>query len=109
MKLLTPGQARELDRVSMIEMGGPIEKLMGNAGKKVAEEAMEMVSDIHDSSILILSGKGNNGGDGFAAATVLFENNYNVIIHSLCNNNELKDDSLNYYLKSESSELYFWQ
>ena len=63
MKLLTPGQARELDRVSMGDMGISTEKLMGNAGKKVAEEAMEMVSDIHDSSILILSGKGNNGGD----------------------------------------------
>ena len=39
MKLLTPGQARELDRVSMGDMGISIEKLMGNAGKKVAEEA----------------------------------------------------------------------
>ncbi len=43
MKLLTPDQARELDRVSMSDMGIPSGKLMGNAGKKVAEEAMEMV------------------------------------------------------------------
>ena len=89
MKLLTPGQARELDRLSMADMGIPGERLMGNAGKQVAEEAMKMVSDIHDSSILILSGKGNNGGDGFAAATILFENKYNVRIHSLCKNNEI--------------------
>ena len=102
MKLLTPGQARELDRLSMADMGIPSERLMGNAGKQVAEEAMKMVSDIHDSSILILSGKGNNGGDGFAAATILFENKYNVRIHSLCKNNEIKGDSLNYYLKCES-------
>ena len=106
MKLLTPGQARELDRVSMGDMGISIERLMGNAGKQVAEEAMEMVSDIHDSSILILSGKGNNGGDGFAAATVLFENNYNVRIHSLCKNNEIKGDSLNFYLKCESLGIF---
>ena len=57
-----------------------------------AEEAMEMVSDIHDSSILILSGKGNNGGDGFSAATVLFENNYNIKIHSLYNNSLIKGE-----------------
>ena len=41
MKLLTPDQARELDRVSMSDMGIPSEKLMGNAGKAGGRRSYE--------------------------------------------------------------------
>ena len=41
MKLLTPSQARELDRVAMDEMGISSETLMGNAGRRIADKALE--------------------------------------------------------------------
>ena len=101
MRLLTPGQTRELDRISMAELDIPGKRLMGNAGCRVAEKALEMTSDIHDPAILILCGKGNNGGDGFAAAVILNEQNYQIQIHSIPDKKEIKNDSLHYYLKCE--------
>ena len=83
MRLLTPGQARELDRISMAELDIPGKRLMGNAGRCVAEKALEMTADINEPAILILCGKGNNGGDGFAAAAILNEQNYPIQIHSI--------------------------
>ena len=101
MRLLTPGQTRELDRISMAELDIPGKRLMGNAGRRVAEKALELTSDIHDPAILILCGKGNNGGDGFAAAVILNEQNYQIQIHSIPYKKEIKNDSLHYYLKCE--------
>lgn len=103
MKLLTPSQARELDKISMGEMGISGETLMGNAGKSVANFALELLSHISKPSILILCGKGNNGGDGFAAGSILFDKKYDVSIHSICDKNDLTGDSLIYYLKCESN------
>ena len=54
MRVLTPGQARELDRISMAELDIPGKRLMGNAGRRVAEKALELTADIHDPSIFIL-------------------------------------------------------
>lgn len=105
MRLITPDQARELDRVAMGDMGISGEMLMGNAGKQIAEKAMEMMADVHDPFIIILCGKGNNGGDGFAAASILFENKFKIKIHSIPAINGIKDDSLIYYLKCESNNI----
>ena len=102
MKLLTPSQARELDRVSMDEMGIPRKVLTGNAGQCIAEKAMEMLSDIPNPFILILCGKGNNGGDGFAAASILYNNKFNIQIHSTSIKTGLKDDRLIYYFKYDA-------
>ena len=101
MRLLTPVQARELDRISMAELDIPGKRLMGNAGRCVAEKALEMTADINEPAILILCGKGNNGGDGFAAAAILNEQNYPIQIHSIYDKKEIKNDSLYYYLKCE--------
>ncbi|MBC8467485.1 MAG: NAD(P)H-hydrate dehydratase [Candidatus Marinimicrobia bacterium] len=98
MKLLTPSQARELDRVAMDEMGISSETLMGNAGRRIADKALELVAKLPNPFILVLCGKGNNGGDGFAAASILFKNKINVKIHSIQSNNRIKSDSLNYYM-----------
>ena len=89
MRLLTPSQARELDRVSMGKMGIPGETLMANAGICISQQAMEMVANIHDPFILIICGKGNNAGDGFAAASILIEKKYKVRIHTINHINEL--------------------
>ena len=74
---------------------------MGNAGRRVAEKALEMTADSHDPSIFILCGKGNNGGDGFATAAILNEQNYPIHIHSIPDKKVIKNDSLHYYLKCE--------
>ena len=46
MRLLTCNQARELDRISMVEMGITGKTLMGNAGKCISKKAQEVIHDI---------------------------------------------------------------
>jgi len=106
MKLLSPSQARELDHKSMGELGISGAELMGNAGNCIAKKAMKMVSKIHNPIIFILCGKGNNGGDGFAAAITLSQKKYKVIIQSTSDKAEIKGDSLNYYLKCVDENIF---
>ena len=61
-------EARRLD-LNAEELGVPVERLMANAGRALAKELARHAK--RDDAILILCGKGNNGGDGFAAAADL--------------------------------------
>lgn len=65
--LLTGAQMRELDRTAIEDYGLPGVVLMEHAGRATAEQAVEMLSG-GPARILVLCGKGNNGGDGFVAA-----------------------------------------
>ena len=56
-----------------------------------------MVGEIHEPRILIICGKGNNGGDGFAAAAELFADGFRVTIHSLPGEQDITGDALYYY------------
>ena len=105
MWFLTYKQAKELDTLSMDKFGISGKLLMGNAGKKVAKKAMEIVNKTQDPSILVLCGKGNNGGDGFAAAHVLKKNNYNVFVHSFLTPELIKSDSLYFFKKCEQNKI----
>ncbi|MCL1864628.1 MAG: NAD(P)H-hydrate dehydratase [Spirochaetes bacterium] len=69
IKVVTSDEMREIDRISIEEVGIPAAVLMNNAGKSVAEFIMEKFGD---KKISILCGTGNNGGDGFTAAYYLF-------------------------------------
>jgi hydroxyethylthiazole kinase-like uncharacterized protein yjeF len=67
--VLTATQMREADRRTIEEIGLPGAVLMENAGAAVARTARERFPEAR--RILILCGKGNNGGDGFVAARYL--------------------------------------
>src|SRR6476620_2227654 len=75
MKVLTGEQMREVDRLT-IEDGVPSIALMENAAHRVVEELVREFDPIDRQSVVILCGKGNNGGDGLAIARLLHE--YNV-------------------------------
>ena len=105
MRLLTSRQARELDHISMVDMGILGQSLMGNAGKCISNRARTLISDIKNPLILILCGKGNNGGDGFAAASELYHHKYIVHIHSIIREEEIKGDSLQFYNHCKSLTL----
>lgn len=65
-KLLTAQASRDIDKKAKEAYGIPNLILMENAANAVAEEAMKMRAKIK--KIALFCGKGNNGGDGFAAA-----------------------------------------
>ena len=70
MKVLTAAEMREVDRVT-IEAGIPGIILMENAAHRVVEFIRERFSPLSAQRIVILCGKGNNGGDGLAMARQL--------------------------------------
>lgn len=68
MKILTAAEMREVDRLSTEKAGIASLALMENAGRSVAEFIQHRYSNISRRRIVILCGKGNNGGDGFVVA-----------------------------------------
>src|SRR5690349_18627687 len=72
MRVLTAEQMREVDRLT-IEEGVPSIALMENAAHRVVEEMAREFDPIDRKNIVILCGKGNNGGDGLAIARLLHE------------------------------------
>src|ERR1700684_4700869 len=67
MKVLTTSEMERADRLT-IAAGTPGFALMLSAGQAVAEAAMDLVEE---GPILVVAGRGNNGGDGFVAAAEL--------------------------------------
>ncbi|MGC8792926.1 MAG: NAD(P)H-hydrate dehydratase [Bryobacteraceae bacterium] len=71
MKILTAAQMREVDRRT-IEMGIPGIVLMENAGHRVVEFLAETFRPLSEQIVVIVCGKGNNGGDGMVVARQLW-------------------------------------
>ena len=70
MKVLTAAQMREVDRRTS-GMGIPGIVLMENAGHRVVEFLAERFAPLPAQRIVVLCGKGNNGGDGMVVARQL--------------------------------------
>jgi len=68
MKVLTGTQMKALDQKAIEEHGIPSLVLMENAGRNIAEVMADEIEDLAEAQILVVSGKGNNGGDGLCAA-----------------------------------------
>ena len=71
MRILTAAQMRDADRLTTERHGIPSLQLMGNAGTGVVTFLQKEFSELAKRQILILCGKGNNGGDGFVVARLL--------------------------------------
>jgi ADP-dependent NAD(P)H-hydrate dehydratase / NAD(P)H-hydrate epimerase len=68
MKILTAAEMGEVDRLSTERAGIPSIELMENAGRGVAEFIRRRYVALARRPILLICGKGNNGGDGFVVA-----------------------------------------
>lgn len=71
-KVLTAAEMREVDRLTTEKYGIPSLLLMENAAHAVARVITEKLGgSVKGRSVLVLCGKGNNGGDGAALARLL--------------------------------------
>ncbi len=66
---LTPEQMAQVDRLAMETFGIQLIQMMENAGRNLADLAQAMLEDqVEDRPLLVLAGRGNNGGGGLVAA-----------------------------------------
>ncbi|MBI4115595.1 MAG: NAD(P)H-hydrate epimerase [Candidatus Omnitrophica bacterium] len=91
MRAVTAAEMREIDRRTIEEFGIPSYELMEKAGKAVAEETAKLAGP-QPKKILILAGKGNNGGDGLVVARYLHEKGYKVEVLLFSEGKKLKAD-----------------
>jgi len=89
MEILTVSEMTQADQIT-IRRGTPGFALMQAAGRAVADTAEAMAGQ---GAILVVAGRGNNGGDGFVAATELAARGRDVSVALLCNRATLKGDA----------------
>ncbi len=66
---LTPDQMREVDRRMIDDYGIDLLQMMENAGRNLAALAARMLDyDLDGRPVVVLAGRGNNGGGGLVAA-----------------------------------------
>ena len=94
MKILTAAEMREVDRRT-IEAGIPGIVLMENAGHRVVEFLAGRFAPLGEQRIVVLCGKGNNGGDGLVIARQLHTRFRAASLHVvlLAEPGELKGDA----------------
>jgi hydroxyethylthiazole kinase-like uncharacterized protein yjeF len=93
MKVLTSQQMKEIDRTAIEDLGIIGSILMENAGLQIAMEIMDCFPDVDYEEILIVAGKGNNGGDGFVVARHLYNQGCRPNVILLAKMKELKGDA----------------
>ena len=92
MKIVTAQQMRELDRKAIEERGIPSLTLMENAGRAAAGAAVRLTQGSDHRPIVIICGRGNNGGDGLVAARHLAQLGRRVQVFLAAARQELTGD-----------------
>ena len=80
MKLALSTTIADIDSFSAKNLGIPVVDLMKKSGEAVADTVRKRVP--LGTSVVILAGKGNNGGDGYAAAVELLKE-YSVTVYDV--------------------------
>jgi NAD(P)H-hydrate epimerase len=93
MKVLTAAQMREADRLTTERYGISGLELMENAGAAITECLREKFADLAQRKILVLCGKGNNGGDGLVVARKLKEFGGKAVVFLFANPGSVEGDA----------------
>ena len=93
MEILTGMQMRSADRHAIEELGIPGLDLMEAAGRGVVDGLWQDYPDLDSRPVLILCGKGNNGGDGLVVARLLKRAGLTPGVILFADRSELKGDA----------------
>jgi ADP-dependent NAD(P)H-hydrate dehydratase / NAD(P)H-hydrate epimerase len=109
MKVLTAAQMRDVDQRTA-ELGIPNIILMENAGQRVVEFLEREYAPLRKQRIVVVCGKGNNGGDGLVVARQLFTRikPYYLRVVLAANPDELRGDALANYKMLEAVGCHVW-
>jgi len=93
MKVLTAAEMREVDRLTAERYGISTLTLMENAGAQVAQFIGQCIPTFTRRQIVVICGKGNNGGDGLVVARHLLKLGAKPIVVLLAAPQELRGDA----------------
>lgn len=94
MRVVTSEEMKTIDRIAIQEKGIPSLSLMENAGSSVVRAIEDRYGSLTAKRILVLVGRGNNGGDGLVAARHLLNKGAQVKVFMLHPANELSPECL---------------
>ena len=89
--LLTGKQMREADRYTIEQIGIPSLVLMERASLGVVDEIIKRFPNRQ--KVLVVCGAGNNGGDGYAIARLLYLKEYEVATYFVGNDDSRSDEN----------------
>ena len=95
MKLAVSSMISKIDNFSAKTLGLSVKTLMQKSGEAVADAVRSRVPS--GSSVIVLAGKGNNGGDGYATAVNLMEE-YKVAVFDIFGKGQ-KNEAGKYFLE----------
>src|SRR3990172_11283199 len=93
MFVATSREMQNIDRRAAEEFGIPPLLLMENAALGVVRLVEEMYGPVKGKKIALVCGKGNNGGDGLAAARQLYNRGARIQVYLLSEQAALKGDA----------------
>ena len=102
MFVVTAAQMREMDRLTIQKYGVPSLTLMERAGEGITKAILGRFGRAAKKGVLVVAGKGNNGGDGLVVARLLKKKRIPCEVVILARRNELSPDAahnLGAYLK----------
>lgn len=108
MKLVNSQEMKQIDHQAINEYGIPGLVLMENAGIRTVEVIEAILEKTRNNTVLVLAGRGNNGGDGFVIARHLMNAGIEVIVFSLAHDDKLPPDAQTNYniLQRMGGQLY---
>ena len=92
-KVATAKQMKKIDALASSSYGVSGLELMENAGTEIVKALKRRFHDFSSKQVLIFCGKGNNGGDGFVVARLLFNLDIHVTVFLLEGRVNLKGDA----------------
>lgn len=90
---MTAAQMREADRLTTERFDVPSLTLMENAGARVVEAIAAGCGDLAARRIVVLCGKGNNGGDGFVVGRFLRQRGANPWVFLFGSSESVRGDA----------------
>jgi len=93
MILVTADEMREMDRITIQEVGIPGRILMEHAGSGAVDFFLEQFPEAFGGRVGILAGRGNNGGDGFVMARLLAHRGIRVTVFLFTDREKIKGDA----------------
>ncbi|NMA17370.1 MAG: NAD(P)H-hydrate dehydratase [Clostridiaceae bacterium] len=92
-RLIDGKEQKKLDQAFCEKTGLPMLTLMEQAAAKMTEEIESALFCDSDVNVLVVTGSGNNGGDGWASARQLMAKGYRVIVYDAAPNSALTIDA----------------